>query len=157
MNCISWNIRGLDCPRKKRFMKNILITDQPDILLIQETRLDMDNLTLLQKSCFKQYNYIVSLATGSARGIMTLWKISQYDLTSSITTKHSITTTLKIIGANGSICVTYIYAPHKVVERIKMLQSISQLLDSIHQPFKIVAGDFNMVLNLVERREASKN
>jgi len=81
-----------------------------------------------------------------------LWKISQYDLTSSFATKHSITTVLKIIGTNIRICVANIYAPHRVVERIKMLQSITKLLDSIHLTCKIVVGDFNMVINLREKK-----
>lgn len=77
-----------------------------------------------------------------------MWKSSLYYLTSSIATKQSITTVLKIIGTNESIYVTNIYAPHRAVERIKMLQSISKLVDSIQLPFKIVAGEINIVINL---------
>ena len=42
--------------------------------------------------------------------------------------------------------------PHKVVDRIKIIQSISNLLESIHPPFNIHAGDFNMITNLGEKK-----
>jgi len=57
MNYISWNIIGLNGPGKKRVLKSRLLFDKLEILLIQETKLDMTNLTHLQKNCFKQYSY----------------------------------------------------------------------------------------------------
>lgn len=88
---------------------------------------------------------------------MTLWKNSKFDLISSLTTHHSIKLILRIIGTNEIICITIIYAPHKVVGRIKMLQSISNLLDPLQLPLKIIAYEFNKIKNLSEKKVVSRS
>lgn len=121
MNFTSWNIRGLNGPEKKIVLKNRLAFDKHGILLIQETKLDMDNLTLIQKICFQNYNYITNSPTSMTQGIMTLWKSSQFNLSSYVATTHLITIALNIIGTNENISITNIYTPHRVVEIIKLL------------------------------------
>lgn len=103
---------------EKKVLKNKLITNKRDMVLIQETKLEMENLNILQKNYFKNYSYIANLAIGFVGGLMTLWKISLYELSSSVATRYSITIVLKIIGTNESICVANMYAPHGAVERI---------------------------------------
>lgn len=153
MNCISWNIRGLNNAGKKRILENRIMSDNLDILLIQETKVELVHPPLLLNSCFKPYNFLANLETSSAGGIMTLWKDSKFDLISSLATHHSITVVLRIIGTNESISITNVYFPHKVIlYQIKMLQCISNLLDPINLPFKIIAGDFNMITNFAEKR-----
>lgn len=51
MKIISWNIRGLNSKSRQRFFRNRLKEEQPDILLIQETKCKEETATLLlQKS-----------------------------------------------------------------------------------------------------------
>jgi len=128
------------------------MSDNLDILLIQETKLESVHPSLLLNSCFKPYIFLANSATGSMGGIMTLWKNSKFDLISSLATHHSIIAVLRIIGTNESIYIINVYAPHKVIDTIKMLHCISNLLDHIHIPFKIIAGNFNMITNLAEKR-----
>lgn len=152
MNCISWNIRGLNSPGKKRILKNRIMFDHIDILLIQEVKLDSTHPLLLLNLCFKPYNSLANTSIGTVGGIMTFWKNSKFDLISSLDTHHSITVILRIIGTNDTIFITNIYAPHKVTDRIKMLQIISNLVDPLHHPLKIIVGAFNMITNLSKKK-----
>lgn len=72
-------------------------------------------------------------------------------------TIHSITKVLNIIGMNENIWVTNIYAPHRFFERIKLLHDIGELLDSFHHPYKFIASDINIVVNLQKKMEVLGN
>jgi len=50
MKLISWNIRGLNNPRKDRLLKNMLMQEKPNILFLQETKC---NSTVLEKIAAK--------------------------------------------------------------------------------------------------------
>lgn len=152
INFISWNIRGLNSPGKKCILKRRVLSDHPNILLIQETKLDSTHAPLLLNSCFKPYSSLDNTATGKTGGIMNFWKNSKLDLISSLATHHSLTMILRIIGNNETISITNVYAPHMVIDCIKMLQIISNLLDALHHPIKIIAGDFNMITSLSEKK-----
>jgi len=112
----------------------------------------MENLPTLQKDYCKIYNYLVNAACGTTRGQLILWKNSLYELAYSIETRSSITVVLKITGITETICVTNIYIPHRAEDRIQMLSSVMRILESIPHLFKIIGGDFNMILNLWEKK-----
>jgi len=128
------------------------MSDHPDIMLIQETKLDSSHPPLLLNSCFRPYISLANTATSSAGGIMTLWKNSKFDLLSFLATHHSLTMILRILGTNETISITNVYALHRVIDCIKMLQILSNLLDPLLHPIKIIAGDFNMITNLSEKK-----
>jgi len=50
MKLISWNIRGLNGPKKGRLLKNMLIEEKPAILFLQETKC---NQVVLEKVAAK--------------------------------------------------------------------------------------------------------
>jgi len=152
MNCVPWNIRGLNSLGKKFILKRRVLSNNLDILLIQETKLDSTHPPLLLNSSFKPYSSLANTATGTVGGIMTFWKNSKLDLISSLATHHSLTVNLRIIGTNETISITNVYAPHKVIDCIKIIQSLSNLLDPLHHPIKIIAGDFNMITNLSKKK-----
>ena len=112
----------------------------------------MENASLLKKICLKTYNYIANSVIGSIGGIMKIWNGTLLELSFSIATRHSIITIPRIIGMDDNLCDTNFYAPHTTLDRIKILQEVRTLLNSIHHPYKILAGDFNMVLNLGEKK-----
>ena len=49
MKVITWNIRGLNNPRKQRILKNRLKMEQPDIYFIQETKCNMDIMEIISR------------------------------------------------------------------------------------------------------------
>ena len=96
MNCISWNIRGHNSPEKKGILKSRVLYDDPDLLLIQEMKLNLTHPPLLLNSCFKPSNSLANTGTGTVGGIMNFWKNSKLDLISSLATHHSLTVIMRI-------------------------------------------------------------
>jgi len=123
MNSISCNIKGLNGPGKK-VLKNKLITYKPDIVLIYETNISMENLNILQNNFFKNYRYTSNSVMGTIGWLFILWKNSLYALSSFVATRHSITIILYIIGSNEITCITNIYLPHRAAEIIQMLKAV---------------------------------
>lgn len=100
---------------------------------------------MIKKFCFKNYSDATISARGSVGGITTLWNNSLFELTDSAATRYMLTMVLKIIGSIDILCMTNVYAPHKVAEKIDMLKILSRIQISLNRPYKIIAGDFNMV------------
>lgn len=48
MKVLSWNCRGLGSKVKEEAMKDLIILAQPDILLIQETKMEKDAFLQVQ-------------------------------------------------------------------------------------------------------------
>ena len=70
----------------------------------------------------------------------------------SFASKQALTTILQIIGTKEKICITNVYAPHTVRERLACLNQLENFLRPLDFKLKILAGDFNMILNLDEKR-----
>ena len=73
MKLISWNIRGLNGPRKGRLLKNMLMEEKPAILFLQETKC---NSTVLEKIAAKAWpgGLVIAVdAQGASGGLAVLW------------------------------------------------------------------------------------
>lgn len=49
MKIISWNIRGLDSSHKKRFMPKLIKERDPDVVLIQEMKIEKFESMVVQR------------------------------------------------------------------------------------------------------------
>ena len=73
MNIDSWNCRGLGNPSKAEVVKDLLRIAYPDILLLQETKIEEDTLLSLSKNIWKKNAGKAMSARGSSGGLATLW------------------------------------------------------------------------------------
>ena len=94
MNIVSWNCRGLGNYSKDESVKDLSRMASPDILLLQETKIEEDSLlSLSKKNCKKNAGMVVS-AQGSSGGLETPWTEELFSLEKSFETKHWIFTEL---------------------------------------------------------------
>jgi exonuclease III len=63
MKIISWNIRGLNGHSKQRLLREIIIAEQPDIMLLQETKCATEEMDRVLSCCWKQGKGIYTDAT----------------------------------------------------------------------------------------------
>jgi len=89
---------------------------------------------------------------GTKGGIITFWKKSKFDLISSLDNHDSMIVIFIIIANNNSIFITNIFSLHKVTDHIKILKILSNLLDPLHHPLKIIVGDFKIITNFSEKK-----
>ena len=80
MNIVSWNCRGLGNSSKVVAVKDLSRMASPDVLLLQETKIEEDCLLSLSKKIWKMNVGIVVSAIGSAGGIATLWPKNLFSL-----------------------------------------------------------------------------
>lgn len=72
MKILSWNSRGLGHPSKISALRDLIHSEKPEILLIQETKQDQEAMrSIIDEQ--NQYKGCVSEARGASGGIATLW------------------------------------------------------------------------------------
>ena len=88
MKLVSWNCRGLGQSSKAESVNDLIRMASPYILMLQETKIDEDNLL---STCCKRWKTNVGKAVsarGTAGGIATLWAENSFSLENSFTTQH---------------------------------------------------------------------
>ena len=76
MRYISWNCRGLGSALKEAAMKDLVQIHNPEILLVQETKME-ESATLQAGNQFWKKGPGIG---NSSRGIATFWDSTLYDL-----------------------------------------------------------------------------
>lgn len=74
---LSWNSRGLGHPSKIATLKELIQSEKPEIILIQETKQDQSEINSIIKQQ-KHYNGCASEARGASGGILTMWDNSKW-------------------------------------------------------------------------------
>jgi exonuclease III len=78
MKVISWNCRGLGSKMKEEAMKALIMTENPDIMLVQETKLEENLFLQSSKRYWNKGGTKAISARGASGGLGTLWNASKY-------------------------------------------------------------------------------
>lgn len=73
MIVISWNIRGLNSKGKQRYMKDKLKKQKPSIIILQETKISVQQIEEIIDKNKLHYEVMGQDSIGSAGGIAILW------------------------------------------------------------------------------------
>ena len=111
MNIITWNIRGLNIPRKQIILKNILRKEQLDLYFIQETKCIVDRMETINKKQWSKYKMLVVKGQHMVGGILTFWNSQVMNLLASEATRHTLSVNVQIIGNTEVILCTNVYGP----------------------------------------------
>ena len=152
MKLISWNIRGMNGPRKTCLLKNMIKQESPQVIFLQETKCDTAMLDkLAQRFWPGSYNIAVN-ANGASRGIAIIWDSRAVELTNFHAHRSFLQATFHIIGTNQYGLLTNVYFPQDTRQKERILDSISTLNQNRSLPLWIAGGDFNMITRMDERR-----
>lgn len=88
MKHVSWNCRGLGSRLKEDALKDIVRLHTPEILLIQETKLEDTILLQSSKMFWRKGPGRAVSARGASGGIASFWDSSKYDLTHEESSHH---------------------------------------------------------------------
>ena len=80
MNIVSWNCRGLGSKKKYESLRDLICISNPDILLIQETKLEEERFLQTAELFWKNIDGIARSDRGASGGINTLWKKEAFEL-----------------------------------------------------------------------------
>jgi exonuclease III len=81
-------------PLKDEAVKNLLKSETPEILMLQETKIEGDSLLDLSKVKWKTKARKAVSARGTCGGLATLWEEDKFHLESSFEMQHWIYTEL---------------------------------------------------------------
>jgi exonuclease III len=127
MKVITWNIRGLNNPRKQRILGNKLKQEQPDLCFIQETKCTTDIMESVSKQHWHKYNMVAIEYHQRLGGILMLWNPQILNLIVAEATRHTLTVRMKIIGNIEEIIFTNVYGPHGPEEKKGMIRDLEYI------------------------------
>jgi exonuclease III len=155
MKVVSWNCRGMGRKVKEEAIRTLLRIETPDILLIQETKMeDKDFLQISKKFWNKGGGQVVS-ARGASGGLGTLWNINKYSLVTEILNTHWLFLKLQHLDTKEVFSLFNVYVPVNAGEKKACWDSIRNLAEIENLENIIIVGDLNLTLLLSEKRGGS--
>ena len=145
MKVLSWNCRGLGSRTKEDSMLYIIYLHQPDILLVQETKMEENVFLHVSQKFWKKGGKAAISSRGASGGIGTLWDDKKFE---AVDIKYSscwILTLLRQKDTNILVRIFNIYAPNSYAEK-KVCWSLLCEEKSNLQGNVILAGDLNVSL-----------
>ena len=152
MKITTWNIRGLNGTTKRRILKNRLFSLHPDIILLQESKCSPKGTETLKKLVSNSHHCISIDAIGQAGGLLTFWNKRKFFLQNALSTKHSLSIIFNMPDSGQSICITNVYGPQRIQEKLKMLLDLDEVRQHHGANQWILGGDYNMITNLAGKK-----
>jgi exonuclease III len=152
MKVISWNCRGLGSKTKEEAMRALIKTENPDIMLVQETKLE-ENLFLQSRKRFWKKGGINAIsARGASGGLGTLWNDSKYKMVAGKKNVHWLLTKFQHQDSMEVFSLFNVYVPVNAGEKKFCWDSLRDLADEGVLENIIIAGDLNISLSQSEKR-----
>ena len=111
MNLVSWNCRGLGTSSKVEAVKDLVTMALPDVLLLQETKIEASNLLTISNQFWKKNAGQAVSARGSSGGLATLWSKDLFSLENSFVSQHWIFTEPRHFSSKITLSLFNLYVP----------------------------------------------
>ena len=148
---ISWNVRGVNGPEKRKVIKNFLRSYRVDIVCLQETKVQEMSVELVRSlGVGRRLNWKALNAEGSAGGIILFWDNSRITLVDSMVGSYSVSCLFRM-PENGFLwAFSGVYGPVENSFRESFWEELGSIKGLWDCPW-CVGGDFNEVLSPNER------
>jgi exonuclease III len=133
MKIITWNIRGLNGRSKQRILRDCIMAEKPDILLLQETKCRGAEAETISQRIWRECNSITTDSIGASGGLAILWNPSNVTISKPFTTIGTITAHFEVMGTNQEGAITNVYGPHSNQDKDKFMQRL-ELIKTLAQP-----------------------
>lgn len=152
MRIISWNVRGLNTPNKRRLIKSQMDLIKCDIFMLQEIKLSKEFADLVFSS-WRRWNFLSSPACDASGGLALLW--NNYNIEAQLVasaTNWMLTLVIRKIS-KVKFWLFNIYAPSGIQGKSKLWGELKRISSPLrHGSFIIFGGDFNASTDLDEKR-----
>jgi hypothetical protein len=106
----------------------------------------------INKKQWSKYKMLVFEGQHMAYGILTLWNPQSMNLLAVEATRHTLSANMQIIGNTEVILCTNVYGPQMLEEKRRMLLDLENLKARFNNLQWILAGDFNIIMTLAEKK-----
>ena len=111
MKLVSWNCKGLGGSIKVEALKNLLKSEKPDILLIQETKIPEDEVMNRSYLFWKNSVGKVTSSKGASGGIATFCRSNKFNIIPAKENTHWILIDIQNNSNQYSIFICNVYGP----------------------------------------------
>lgn len=144
MKIIDWNVRDLGCDKKKTLIYQTITENKPDIVCLQETKLNQIDKFSATKFLPRNYrNFFFQPANSLAGGLLTAWNCSTLTASLFSTSQSHLATTFNSTSKNSTISVINIYAPCDEHDILQFFEIIASTKENLTGPLMIL-GNFNI-------------
>ena len=147
MKVVFRKYRGLGSITKEEKMKDLIHISTPEVLLVQETKLEEHEFLQSRSSFWKKGEGVTVSARGDSGGIITLCNPSKFDLFHSSSCTHCIFTSLCHKELGHLVSLLNIYVPVLFLVNKVGWNLIQEFLSTHHPENLILAGDMNITLS----------
>lgn len=96
---------------KEEAVKSLIRSEYPDILLIQETKMEDKAFLHIGRNIWKKSEGQAVSARGASRGLGTLWNPSKLTRVKEIANTHWLFSKLKHVDTDETLCLFNVYIP----------------------------------------------
>jgi exonuclease III len=156
MKILTWNIRGLNGRSKQRTLRECIKAENPDMLLLQETKCAGAEAETIFQRIWRNCNFISTDSAGASGGLAILWNPASISIHNPFSTVGTITASFQIIGSNQEGDITNVYGPQNQQDKDKLMQRLELIRTLVSTRNWILGGDFNMILTPEEKTGGTK-
>ena len=136
MRYISWNCRGLGSSSKEEAMKDLVRIHNPEILLVQETKMEEAAALQAGEKFWKKGTGTAINSRGASGGIATFWDSNIYTLETEVHDLHWIFTKLLHKPSGHLVSLFKLYVPVLHSEKKDCRKNLESFLN--HQHLRIL-------------------
>ena len=152
MKLISWNTRGCSNPRKWRTLNRKIKQENPDILLLQETKCSCEALEKTRSKIWKGSKVMDLDATGKLGEIAIFWHPQVVDFTDWRANKFSLMADFQHLDSRVKGTIVNVYGLSSFPEKQAFIDFLNWTKHQSEGGRWVMGGDFNLIANLGEKK-----
>jgi len=133
-------------------MKDKLKKEKPSIMILQETKISVQQIEGIIDKNKLQYEVMGQDAIGSAGGIAILWNPNDIILDSWTSMSRVLTGLGRIVGTKEQVVISGVYGPPSPGEKENFINSMKIIRRLYLEAAWIIGGDFNLIRSLEEKK-----
>jgi exonuclease III len=110
-NIVIWNVRGLNSRSRRDVVRELVTSERPSIVCLQETKLDVISQSDILQILGQGFDYFYLLADQTHGGILLAWLSSTWLAVSTSVQVFSISTRFKLAAGGPPWWMTAVYGP----------------------------------------------
>ena len=153
---LSWNVRGVNDPDKRRVIKSFLISNRVDLVCLKETKVQqMNNFMARSLGVGRFLNWRALNAEGSAGGILLLRDKRRINMVDSVVGSFSVSSLFRMAEDGFQWVFSGVYGPIEKRLRESFWEELGSIRGLWEGPW-CVGGDFNEILSPNERSRGGR-
>jgi exonuclease III len=117
MKTITWNIRGLNGRSKQRILRECIKTENPDILLLQETKCARQEAENIFRSSWRGGDFLYQDSVEASGGLAILWNPQTVSMHHPFSTIGTLTAYFKVVASTKEGAIKNVYGPQSIQDK----------------------------------------